>query len=79
MDLSAIALRGLDIAQAKLERVTNRLAAAGQVSSGGASVDTVDLSTAVISLLSARNEFATSIKVLKTADDMQRQVINLLA
>ncbi len=79
MDLSAIALRGLDMAQAKLERVANLLVAVGEASPEAAPVDTVDLSAAVVSLLSARNEFAANIKVLRTADDMQRQVLDLMA
>jgi len=76
MDLSAIALRGLDQAQAKLEKSAARLASSGALSPDG---DTVDLSAEVVALLSAKNAFAAGIKVLRTADEMQRQTIDLLA
>ena len=77
MGPSAIALRGLDQAQAKLEQAAACLASSGAASTDGAPVDTLDLSTAMVALLSARNEFATNTKVLATADDIERQTISL--
>ena len=44
-----------------------------------APVDTVELSDAAVSLLSARNEYAANIKVIQTADEMQRHMLDLLA
>jgi hypothetical protein len=76
MQLSAIALRGLDQAQARLNQATVDLSAIG-TDSREMQVDTVDLSTAAVNLLSARNEFALNLKVLRLADDMQKRTIEL--
>jgi flagellar basal body rod protein FlgG len=97
MEISAIALRGLNEAQAQLEQAGGRfqttttssrpifssITAAGTTSikdnSGdGMPVDTANLSDAAVSLLSAKNAFATNIKLLKVADEMQRQAIDLV-
>lgn len=72
MEISAIALGGLQSAQAKFER------SAARVASAGAS-DTVDLSSAAVDLLSAKNEFQLNIKMLKAADDMLKQTLDILA
>ena len=85
MDLSSIALRGLDQAQTRLERAAVGVADITRGSPDNApidtvdTVDTVDLSTAMVSLLSTQNDVKANIKLLKIANDMQRQVIDLLA
>lgn len=79
MDLSAIALRGLHQAQAKLEEAAARLVSPTASSPEGTPFDTVDLSAAAVALLSSRNEFVTNIKVLHTADEIERQAINVFA
>lgn len=72
MDISAIALGGLQDAQAKLERSAARLAAANPS-------DTVDLSTAAVDLLSSKSIFEANIEVLKIADRMYKQTLDLFA
>ena len=79
MDLSSIALRGLDQAQTRFERAAAGVVDVTRASPDGAAIDTVDLSTAMVSLLSTKNEVEANIKLLKIANDMQRQVIDLLA
>ncbi len=79
MDISAIALRGLDAAQADLDQAAGSIARATVPGSDAAPADTVDLSTAIVGLLTARQEFAANIKVLKTADEMERHALDLLA
>jgi hypothetical protein len=79
MQISAIALQGLNQAQAQVEQAGGRLASIGANTVDGTPVDTADLSTAAVSLLSAKDSFATNIKLLKVADEMQGQAINLLA
>ena len=79
MDISAIALQGLNQAQAQLEQTGGRLASIGDNTPDGTSVDTANLSDAAVSLLSAKNAFSTGIQLLKVADEMQSQAINLLA
>ena len=79
MKLSAIALGGLDDAQTKLEQAAVRLSSIGQNSPDGTLADTVDLSTEMVNLLSARNQFSVNINVLKTADEIDRETLNILA
>lgn len=79
MEISAIALQGLNQAQAQVEQAGGRLASIGASSGEGSPVDTADLSEAAVSLLSAKNAFATNIKLLKVANEMESQAISLLA
>jgi flagellar hook protein FlgE len=79
MGISAIALQGLDRAQGQFEQAGAQLASIGASSEDGVAVDSVDLSHAAVSLLSAKNEFAASLKLVKIADEMQGQIIDLLA
>jgi flagellar basal body rod protein FlgG len=78
MELSAIALQGLEQAQVQFEHAAAQVTAS-TATSDGTPVDTVDLSQAMVLLLSARNQFEANIAVLKTADEMQRQVFDVLA
>jgi len=77
VDISAIALQGLEQAQAQFGQAAGRLASTGATSTG-TNVDTVDLSAETVSLLSAKNAFATNIDVLKIANEMQSSLVDLL-
>jgi hypothetical protein len=79
MDISSIALQGLQQAQNQLDTSARRIASIGSQTPAGASVDTVDLGQEAVSLLSAKNDFAANINVLKIADKMQKNAIDLLA
>lgn len=79
MEISRIALQSLNQAQGRFEQAAGQVASIGGNSSDGNPADSVDLSQAAVSLLSAKNDFATSLKLLKVADEMQGQVIDLLA
>ena len=76
MEISAIALQGLEQAQVQLESAAVSIAGAG-ASSNSAGTDTVDLSTAVVALLTAKNQFSVDLTVLKVANQTQASVINL--
>jgi len=78
MDISAIARQGLDQAQVQLENAASRLAGAG-ASLGGSNSDSVDLSGTIVDLMSAKNDFAVNIGIMKTADQMQKYAIDLMA
>jgi flagellar hook protein FlgE len=41
--------------------------------------DTVDLSTAAVALLTARNNFEANTKLIKTSDELEQTLINTLA
>jgi flagellar hook protein FlgE len=70
MQISAIALQGLERAQTQFDRSASRLASPP--------ADTVDLSAEAVSLIAARNSFETNIKVLEVADKMRGAALNLL-
>lgn len=75
MDISSIALTGLQSAQDRFDLTAARVT--------GASIqqpeDTVDLSQPAVDLLAAKNQFAAMVKVVHVADDMQKSSLNLLA
>jgi hypothetical protein len=79
MDLSSIALQGLHQADARLESAGSKIASFGASSPGGANQDAVDLSAAVVALLSAKNQDSANLAVLKTADEIQKNSIDLMA
>jgi flagellar hook protein FlgE len=74
MDMMSVALSGMQNAQNTLQKATERIAAVSPESS-----DSVDLSSKMVAMLAARNQFQTDARVVKTADDMQKKVLNLLA
>lgn len=78
MDLSAIALQGLQQADVQLEAAAANLANAG-ANFAGPTLDTVDLATQIVALNSAQDAFAVNLDTLKTADQVQQTVLNLLA
>lgn len=73
MDISAIALSGLNQAQSQLEKTARRLAQAAD------STDAIDLSAEMVALMQSRNDFATNAQVLKTADEMQKHAVDIMA
>ena len=68
MDITSIALSGLNSSQASFERAAARL-------STGAG----DLATDTVNLLQAKNDFAANISVVKAADEIAKHTIDLLA
>ena len=73
MNISAIALQGLEQSQTHFEK------AASQVAQAVDPCDSVDLSQAAVNLISAKNDFAANIKVAKVADEMERAILDMLA
>ncbi len=74
MDVSSIALGGLQQAQGQVEKAASRISAAGS----GSPADTVDLSQNMVALLSAKSEFSANLNVLKVADEMQKSLVSVL-
>jgi len=79
MDISSIALQGLDRAQSQFESAALRLSAAGTGSPDGVPADTADLSDAAVALLSAKNAFSINIQTLKIAEKIQSHALDILA
>lgn len=76
MDLSAIALSGLQSAQSKFEGAARQVVAS---SSPDAPADGVDLSVAVVEMLSSQRQFEATAQLMRTAEEMDGQIVNLLA
>jgi flagellar hook protein FlgE len=79
MDLSSIALQGIAQAEVQLEAAATNLASAGAATPDGANLDVVDISKEMVALMSAKTLFALNISTLKTADQIQKSVIDLTA
>lgn len=70
------ALEGLDRAEAKLQRAADRIARASLPP--GESGDPVNLSEEIVSLLEARTAYKTNLRALKTAEELQGLLIDVL-
>jgi hypothetical protein len=79
MDLSAIALQGLQQAEGQLEHVATRIASFGAGSPDGLLLDTVDLSAEMLALLSAKELASVNLQTLRTAEEIAKNVIDMLA
>ena len=66
-------LAGLDRASKAVDKTATRVAQAGNA--GG---DTVDLSAEAASLLVAQQNYQSNVKVIQTADEMTKSLLNLL-
>lgn len=77
MDASSIALQGLQQADALLNAAAEAIANAG--SSAGGDLNVVNMAADIVSLTSAQTLFEANIATLKTADQMQKSLIDLTA
>ena len=74
MNVLGAALGGMQNAQGRFEKAAERIA--------GASfhpTDSVDLSTDMVEMLAARNQYLSNARVIQTGDDMQKKLLNILA
>jgi hypothetical protein len=78
VDISAIALSGLEQAQTEFCQAARKLASAASSSPDPTGADTFDLSTQTVSLLSAKNAFELNLSALKVANQMQGRLIDVL-
>lgn len=79
MDLSAIALQGLDQASVQLDSAATSLVGALSASPAGANLDTVDLSAAAVALQSSKAQYSAQLGTLNVADHIQKSTIDLMA
>ncbi len=80
------ALQGLQQSEVQVDRAAAQISAwpsSGQFAATGSSappaVDTVDLSSAAISLSQATDAHSTDLKVLHVVDDLQKQTLNMIS
>ncbi len=79
MDVSAIALQGLAQADADLEAAVAAVAGQGASSANGANLDVVSLASQMVAMSSAEALFQINASVLKTADEVQKNVLDITA
>jgi len=79
MDISAIALEGLQQAETQLNDAAGNIATYPATVPNNANLDTVDLSTELVALMPAQTQFAANVDVLKTANQIQQNTIDLTA
>jgi flagellar basal body rod protein FlgC len=79
MDISSIALQGLQQADVQLEAAAINIANLGESTPDGATLDVVDLSSAMVALMSAKIDFSANLKTLQTANEMQKSMLDLTA
>ena len=77
MDPSAIALQGLQQADAQLNNAAAKIANAGSASPDGANPDTVDLSKEMVTLTTAQASAEANLATLKTEDQIEQRLVDL--
>jgi len=77
VEITATALAGLNAAENQVNRTAARLSRVGLPGTDNAS-DTVDLSTEVVNLLSAKQDFEVNLKSLETGDQMTKEALSIL-
>jgi hypothetical protein len=79
MDLSTSALQGLQQANTQLNSAASSIASFQSSTPAGANVDTVDISTDVVALLSAQNLYSANLATSKTAEQVSQSTLDILA
>jgi len=73
------ALDGMQAAESQLDTTANRIAHYPFALPPANTGDTVDLSTDMVNLIQARDNFAADASVAKVADEIQQSTISMLA
>jgi hypothetical protein len=74
MDVMSTALGGMRDAQTNLEKMAERVAGAS-----ASTPDSVDLSTEMVGMLAARDQFQLNARVFQTSGEMQKKLLDILA
>ena len=77
MNPSAIALQGLQQANVQLNTTAAQIASSGGTSPDEANPDVVDLSEEMVALTSAQILYEANLATLKTADQVEQNLVNL--
>ena len=78
MDISSFALQELDQANTQLDAAAAQIAAAS-TTANNSGVDIVNLSEDMVALMTAQNSFEANLATLKTADEVQKSLVDLTA
>lgn len=79
MDSSNIALQGLQQAEFQLNNAAAEIASAGVQFSNVSNADVVDLSSETVALMSSQTLYDANLATLKTADQVEQNLVNLTA
>ncbi len=79
MDASSIAVQGLQQANTQLDAAASAIANAGVTSANGSNPDVVDLSSEIVALVSAQDSLSANLATLKTADQIQQNLLDVTA
>jgi flagellar hook protein FlgE len=79
MDVSSIALQGLQQADHQLDAAAAGIASAGANSANEGNGDVVDFSSEMVALMSAQILYEANLSTLKTADQVEQNLVNLTA
>jgi flagellar hook protein FlgE len=74
MDVMSVALGGMQNAQGSLQRTAERIAGTSTPQP-----DSVDLSTEMVALLAARNQYQANARAFQVGDKMQQKLLDILA
>jgi len=74
-----VALEGLNQAETVLEGAAGKLARLPLVLEAAAPEDVVNLSAEMVALIEARNLFQINARVIRTADELSRSLLDVLA
>jgi len=77
MDPSAIALQGLQQADAQLNSAAAKIANAGAASHDGSNPDTVDVGKEMVDLTTAQASAEANLATLKTEDQIEQRLVDL--
>ncbi len=77
MNISHIALGGIQAAEKQLDSIASKIAKLPLVAAA-AGEDTTDLGAAMIGLIQAQRMAQANLMVLKTADEMNGKILNVL-
>jgi hypothetical protein len=79
MDISSIALQGLQQADVQLGNAASKIASSVASVFNGVNMDTVDLSVEAMALMSAKNQFSAILSTMKSVNEIQKHSIDLMA
>jgi len=79
IDAMQAALSGMNAAETQLDTAATRIANYPFAVPPADSGDIVDLSTDMVNLLQARDNFAADVKTAQVADEIQQSTISMLA
>jgi len=71
-------LAGMNAAEASLNRTAASIANFGSNPQNASGGDTVDLSTDMVNLIQARNDFAANVKAAQTEDQLTQSLLSIV-